>query len=215
MAAATLSTRLTPEQRLALSYAPSVSHAYFAGLFAFDRALGHAVAHGREPLAAQLRLAWWRDELAAGAPTAIDRRIGALVRRWPDERAPLLAMVDGWEELTAASPDWSACVRGRAAPFEALAAELACSPASISAVGSAAKLWLLLDLGEHLSDTAEQTAVRGLARAIVPSFARLPRSMRPLSVLAGLAQRALACDGPLLGDRFSPLYAMRLGIFGR
>lgn len=214
MTALTLATGLGHEQRLALAYAPRTGRTVFAGLFALDRLLGQAITKGREPLAAQLRLAWWREELAAASPATSDWRIAAVLEMWRHDRAPLLAMVDGWEELTAAHPDWSACVARRAFAFEALARDWGCEADRIPAVGSAARLWLLLDLGDHLTDEAEKAAVRGLAGAGAPP-GPLPRKMRPLAVLAGLAQHALTHDGPMLGHPFSPLVAIRLGIFGR
>ena len=204
---------LAPEQRLALSYARAGERTRFAGLFALDRELAQAVARGREPIAAQLRLAWWRDQLAGtGAPVA-DAGIGAVLAQWRDEPAPAIAMVDGWEMLLAEPPNLAACARGRAEPFTALAEGFGCSPPDVEATRRAAQRWALLDLAGHVSDTALGRKARELAAGL--ERGQLPRAMRPLAVLDGLARRALARGGPLLGDRLSPLVAIRLGIFGR
>lgn len=204
---------LAPEQRLALSYASGLTRARFANLFALDRQLAQAVAKGaREPIAAQLRLAWWREFLSADAPLAVFPHAVHLHADWRYDPGPVIAMVDGWEELLAEPPDLAACARGRAAPFVALAQALGCCPLDIEKTRRAAERWALIDLAGHVSDPALRTKALELAAGL--GAGRLPRAMRPLAVLDGLARRALARGGPLLGDRLSPLVAIRLGIFG-
>ena len=55
---------LPVERRLALAYAPANSRGLWLGLFALDARLGAVVQAAHEPLLAQIKLAWWRDELA-------------------------------------------------------------------------------------------------------------------------------------------------------
>jgi phytoene synthase len=76
-------------------------------------------------------------------------------------------------------------------------------------------LWALGDLAAHASDPAERSVAVQCAAA-VPHSGRLPRTMRPLAVLAALARRvAERGEGGLLGDRAAAMLAMRVGIFGR
>lgn len=200
-------------QRIAASYAPRRARAGFAALFALDARLSKALARGREPLAAQLRLAWWRDLLGDPEARGADPEVQAILSAL-DDRDAAVAMVDAWEELVAEDPDLTAFAAGRAAPFDALARMLGCTVRQCEAARLAAQRWALVDLAEHVSEPALRTAARGLAREM-SSGAHLPKVLRPLAVLDGLARRALARKAPLLGDRLSPLVAIRLGIFGR
>ena len=77
----------------------------------------------------------------------------------------------------------------------------------------AARVWTLATLAGQAPDAAESARMRAAAHLV--AHRPLPRALRPLAVLAGLSRRALAGDrAELLGDRFSPFAAMRLGIFG-
>lgn len=202
------------EQRIALSYAPKRARARFVAVFALDRRLSQALARGRAPLAAQLRLAWWRDLLTRPEQQAPDPAIAAIRAAWDDDPAAAVAMVDGWEELVAEEPDLAASARGRAAPFVALAGALGGAARDLRATRIAAERWALADLADHVSDPGLRARARALAERSEPGEP-LPAAMRPLTVLDGLARRALARGGPMLGDRLSPLVAIRLGILGR
>ena len=60
-----------PERRLALAYARRADRAALALLWALDERLGAIVAATHEEMLGTIRLAWWRDALAAleqGAP---------------------------------------------------------------------------------------------------------------------------------------------------
>src|SRR5690606_20839572 len=59
---------LRPAERLALAYAPARARTATLALMALDNRLGTIVRQMREPIAAQLRLAWWRDTLARPVP---------------------------------------------------------------------------------------------------------------------------------------------------
>lgn len=200
-------------QRIAASYAPGRARAAFAALFALDARLSQALARGREPLAAQLRLAWWRELLGERAPRSADEAVEAILAAL-DDRASAIAMVDAWEELVADKPDLAAFAKGRAAPFVALAESRGCSASQCEDVRIAAERWALVDLAEHVSVPELRKEAQAAAKRL-PLGGRLPATLRPMAVLDGLARRALARDAPLLGDRVSPLAAIRLGILGR
>ncbi|MCP5396728.1 MAG: hypothetical protein H6918_08350 [Sphingomonadaceae bacterium] len=210
-------------QRLALGYGAGAARAMFGVLFAFDARLSQLVAQANEPILAQIRLAWWRDEL--GKPVSQRARgdpiLDALGQHWTGAEAALQNLVSGWEELLAEPPlpDTSAMAfaDGRARAFAGLAGLLG-EQAAIGVAREAAQRWALVDLWGKLSTPEERELVAGLASQHVAhsSPVRLPRSMRPLAVLDGLARRAAKRGDPeMLGSRQAMLAVLRLGMFGR
>ena len=116
---------LPVEQRLALAYAPVVAQPLFAGLFALDTRLAGIVRTAREPMLAQLRLAWWRDRLGQGGGQA--EPVLAALAPLQGRDADLAALADGWEALLAERLDQAgveAFLAGRAAASAALAQAL-------------------------------------------------------------------------------------------
>lgn len=212
--ASTVAT-LPPVYRAALSYAQPAVRRFFAAIFVLDQSLARTIARASEPLAAQIRLAWWREELATPALSATPLS-AFIAANWPAPRGSLVQVVDAWEELLAETPDYEAVAAGRARPFEALAGQRKCDAAQSELIRLAAMRWALVDLAGHLSLPTESARAFDAARILPATGASLPRAFRPLAVLDGLSRRALKGGGRLLlGDRLSPLAAMRLGIFGR
>ncbi len=207
---------LPPPQRLALAYASARSRPSTLAVLALDTRLAQIVRARREPLVAQLRLAWWRDVL--GRPSSDWPRGEPLLeslRHWRDP-APLAALPSGWEALLAEDLDSPAIAEftdARAQAFAALAGELGtASPADAAA---AARIWALADLAANLSAGAERQRAVDAGRALGPP-PRLPASLRPLAVLAALGAAALARGGgDLLAGPRSALLALRVGLAGR
>lgn len=213
--------RLPDAQRFAMAYAAANSRDPFLVWMALDMRLAEIVRTIREPLLAQMRLAWWRDELnkspedrPKGEPLLA--MIGSV---WPEEAPALGALVDGWEELLVEPPLPARAAenfaKGRAAGFAAIARIIEV-PDSEEAGSLAAQRWALADLAAKTSNLDEKTeiVVTGLALGNEP--VRLPRAMRPLLVLDGLGRASLAAGGtPLMQGRRNLLAAMRLGLFGR
>jgi phytoene synthase len=54
---------LDPDRILALAYVLAKRRAAVGALWRLDAALGDALAGGREPLIARIKLAWWREAL--------------------------------------------------------------------------------------------------------------------------------------------------------
>ena len=196
---------LPVERRLALSYAPARSRLLWLGLFALDARLGTVVSEAREPMLAQIKLAWWREELSK--PLAA-RRTGepllALLEAWGDEAAGLAALIDGWEILLGdellSGADLAAALNARAAACLALAVRLGIGT---SGVEQAARGWAA-------ADSAPMSA--GPIARDWPQI-RLQREMRPLQVLYGLAARRRG-QIPLMPGPIAALAAVRLGLFG-
>jgi phytoene synthase len=206
-------------QRLALAYAPRRLREATLGLFALDAHLANLVRKAREPLLTQARLAWWRERLEEPA----ERRpkgdpLLDLLAGWKGREAGLIALIDGWEHLLAERLEDFAIAgfaEGRAAGFRSLAA-LAGEEGWQASAEQAGRRWALADLATHLGDVRERERALDAARANGGRRIDLPRTLRPLTVLDGLARRSLARGGaPLAEGALAGLTALRVGIVGR
>src|SRR5690606_3777043 len=147
---------LPASQRLALAYAPARARPATLALLALDARLAGILRGRREPLAAQLRLAWWRETLARppeewphGEPSLDGRRGGR-------DPSGLAALPGGWEALLGEDLPPRAIaefVGGRAKAFACLAREL--GVATPDDAGEAARLWAVADLAANISVGAE------------------------------------------------------------
>ena len=204
--------------RLALSYAPARVRALTLGLLVLDGRLAGIVRGTREPLLGQVRLAWWRDRLCEKpAAWPEGEPLLALLLLWGAETGALSALVDGWEGLLGDPPlPGDALERfadGRASAFGGLARLLGADPGEAM---RAARGWALVDLSGKLGDADERSAARALAEQQDWRRVHLPRRLRPLAVLHGLARRAMVRgDGELLAGGTAGLVALRLGLLGR
>lgn len=201
--------------RLALA-SSGQNRAQWLTFFALDARVGGYVLGAQEPLLAQMRIAWWRDELAK-APAARpqgDQLLDAI----GSETRGLRELLDGWEALLAEAPlgkdGLEPFVSGRASAVRGLAHRLGVTESE--AAGAAARIWALADLAYRLPEEEDRRAALAMAEGAADNPNALARPLRPLAVLAGLSRRALARGGaPLVGDRSSPFVALRLGLFGR
>lgn len=207
---------LPPPQRLALTYASARTRNAALGLLALDTRMAAILRGRREPIAVQMRLAWWRETLAAPpAEWPGGEPVLGLLREWRGASG-LAALAEGWEALLAddLTPAVIAeFVAGRGQAFACLAREL--GVLAVDDARAAGEIWALADLAAHISDGAEkQTVVQyGLGRLPPP---RLSASLRPLAVLAGLGATALERGGaPLLDGPRAMFRALRIGLSGR
>lgn len=198
--------------RLALSYAPASAREPVLALMALDLRLAGIVRSSHEPMLAQLRLAWWREQLGSdGSAWPEGEPLLAALRSWDGRHGELLPLVDGWEGMTGPAPlpasvfEQLAEARGRG--FAAIARdEAALRPG---------RNWALVDLAFRLSNAEERKAAFDLARAQDWSRPRLPRALRPLAVLHAMAARSLRRGAQI--DRMTPgdfAVAMRVGLLG-
>lgn len=208
---------LGPVNRLALAYAPQSTRLPLLALLMLDMRLAGIVRNSREPMLAQLRLAWWREQLSGdtsrwpeGEPLLV------ALRSWDGAHSALIPLVEGWEAMTGTAPlpeeAFLKLADARGAAFAALADD-------DRVVDDATRLgrnWALADISGRLSHPDEQAMVMALAKAQDWRSARLPKRLRPLVVLHGLAARSLR-DGSNGGrvSLFSLLAAIRMGLLGR
>ncbi|SRR5690606_37645310 len=209
-------SELPAAQRLATTYAPARSRPLIVPLLELDARLAAILRGRREPLATQLRLAWWRDTLRRPADDwpGGEPLLDAL-RTWRNP-APLAELVDGWEALLAerlTAREIAEFVGGRGRAFAALAEELGVE--AVDKAAEAARIWALADLAANLSDGAERALVVDYGRGL-GSPPRLSASLRPLAVLAALGAAALERGGgDLLAGPGSVFLALRTGLTGR
>jgi phytoene synthase len=215
MAGEALLDSLPAVQRVALAYALPSSREAWLGLLALDTRLAQLVRETREPMLGQIRLAWWRERLAeAPAKRPKGEPLLALLG---EDSVRLLPLIDAWEAMLGAAPLPRATIAGFAEGRAQALAGLATALGHPVATGDTARLgrsWALADLGLRLSHPEEREHAAALIAGECHHHRRLPRALRPLVVLHGLAVRDLrrGNDEAGMGALFATL---RLGIFGR
>ena len=203
---------ISPDRRLALGYAPAAARSLFLGLYALDAKLAGIVRSAREPVLAQLKLAWWRDQL--GKPVSarpLGEPVLAALALWGESGGALAALVDGWELLLGdeypARAQLTEFAEGRGTACAALAGLLAADPEAARRAGYG---WALGDLGLMLGASEP---LRQLAAEADWRRPHLARGLRPLLIHQGLARhstsRNFAHPGPV-----ALVLAMRLGLLG-
>jgi phytoene synthase len=188
-------TALDPDRTLALAYVPSRRREALGALWRLDAALGAVLAGGREPAIAQIKLAWWREALARldSAPAPAEPVLQSLEQHvLPLGVAgnELAALEEGWAVLLTADAlaedELQAYGAGRGAAMFGLSARLLGREPDAGQL-RAGEGWALADLARH-SGEPDAGAAMAAAR---DKFAgtRWPRPLRPLGMLAVLAQR--------------------------
>ncbi|NCP10970.1 MAG: hypothetical protein GW859_03260 [Sphingomonadales bacterium] len=200
-----------------VAMAPVRARPALTALAAFDALLADLArrADAAEIILAQLRLAWWRDEIAAidivrARPDPLLAQLAEMRSELP---APLLlALVDAWEHMLLAEPfDLAAARRfaqGRGNAFFALAS---CAlTGDESGAPPSGEAWGLCDLALNLADAA-------LAERLFAATCDLPapgKAARPLYALDHWARRVAARRGARIAWR-EQAAILRIGLFGR
>jgi phytoene synthase len=187
-----------PERALILTYAPPAGRAALAALLALDDALATLLRTTREPAIGQIRLAWWRERLAALGHEQVPAEPvlqGIAASGVPG--GSLTGIVDGWEVLIEEQLDRDALERfaeGRGALFVAAGAAMGSVGDPLATAGQG---WALADLARHLGDADEIAQARAMAGPLLAEAirARWSREGRALGAMAHLARRDLALDG--------------------
>ncbi|WP_128892659.1 squalene/phytoene synthase family protein [Erythrobacter sp. HKB08] len=207
--------------RLALTHAPLSQRPAAHALFALDSRLGQFVSQASEPLVAQLRISWWREQLAKPADQRPkgDEVLDALSHHWPEVEGEMTALVDGWERLLAEPPLPEDAAEEFVGARAGIFALLASKAGQASLAGKALKMgrtWAAADLIARTSDDGERGFLLEKFGGLASDRHALPRSLRHLTILGELARRSLARGGsPLIETRSDYLLVMRLGMFGR
>jgi phytoene synthase len=184
-----------PEVAFALGSAPEAARPGLHALWAVDEALGKVLATGREPMVSRIRLAWWREALERldREPPPKEPVLQGVASHLLKARiagAELAVMEEAWLAILGDEPieqealDLYAARRGGLL-FTFGARLLGGSPDRINEAGEA---WALVDLARHSTETHDINAALSASRQRrLPS--RWPRPLRPLGMLAVLADR--------------------------
>lgn len=205
-------------ERLALAYAPARARQATLALFALDTRLAGLLRHSREPMLAQLRLAWWRENLdSSGEEWPTGEPLLAALRSWEGKHQALIPLVDGWEALTGPAPlaaeALETMVAGRGDAFAALARVLD-ADRHVEEARQLGRQWAIADLAMRLSNAQERATVLAM-RSAGGTRPRVSRALRPLLVLQALAERRLEKGSEAaVQSPAALLTAMRLGLLG-
>lgn len=214
-----------PELALAIVHAPARHRAALDALFGLDRQFGATLAQAREPMAAALRLAWWREALARLDTALPDAAAPPLLKALADAVMPygiagqaLAALADPWEILLDPDPlstgDLADYARGRAWLF-VLAGKVLGAGDVLPRTGGEG--WALADVARRLRDPAHAETARKLARErLEAALARpWPRAARPLGILVMLARADLTRATRIVGGPRRQLAMLRFALLGR
>lgn len=197
---------LPPHWRLALAYAPAATRDRWLTLLALDVRLGSIVRGAREPMLAQMKLAWWRDRLAQqAAEWPKGEPLLAALACWQDGHGVLAGLVDGWEALLGEAP------LGEAALL-ALAEGRVAAVAALGGDAVMARGWALADVAAHLGHPDERAVLERLIAEHDWRGRRVPRAQRPLAILHGIARHGRG--DPVKMQKIPLFTLMRLGLFG-
>lgn len=187
-------TPLDPDRTLALAYVPARRREAVAALWRLDAALGAVIAAGRERLISQIKLAWWRDALAKldreRAPAEpVLQAVAAHVLPAGVTGAELAEMEQAWAVLLSEhaleSDEFELYAQRGRLLFRHSATLL--GGGSDEGIEQGGEAWALADLARHSGEpdaSAALAAARGRG-----AERRWPSALRPLGMLAALAQR--------------------------
>jgi 15-cis-phytoene synthase len=172
---------LRPPENLAVFYAPKRLQSQFRLILAFDNRLADVVLKSREPMIAQLKLAWWNDVINRPRESrATGERILSALADPVNQgcEVPMSTLIEAWEML-AAEADWTdACLANFAAlRSAAIFGQYAKWVQATDEVNDIGKKWALADLSER---TGRQWTNPSTTSDSMPSDAVL----RPLTILA-------------------------------
>jgi phytoene synthase len=175
------------------------------------------VATTSEPALGAIRLAWWRErleELDSGKPAPGEPRLSAIVRQLIGRGISgkeLSQLEDAWLPLLEPFP-WGEPqaeglrLRGRLL-FGIGARLLGGEREDAEAAGA---FWSLVDGAAHCSDALSREFLLREARAALAELPpKLPREMRPLTVLTALAAHDVLRSGRLLRVRVALAHRLR------
>jgi 15-cis-phytoene synthase len=179
------------DEQLALAYAPPKLRVAFKALLQFDAALGQAFKATSTIGLTQIRLAWWRDQLAVeGAHDPLAAMLKLLINSYNISPTMFEAMIDGWavllDDLPYSDAQLTDYALGRGGGLFAIAAQMAC----VQGDKQAGAGWALVDFARHCSHPETANRAMGLARQYLGDNApaKLSRRIRTFAILAHFAK---------------------------
>ena len=208
---------LDHDRKVALEQLPRDVRPVFAALWNLDLAFADVVSTSSDPRLGAIRLAWWRerleelDEESAGPAEPRLRAVAQELLPRGISGRQLSELEDAWLPLLEPFPWGEAQARGLALRgrilFQIGAQLLGCAADEAERAGA---FWSLADGAQHCSDpSSRDLLVRRAGEALGAIGGRLPRRLRPLTVIAALAAVDLLRDGGGLA-RLSVAFRHRL-----
>lgn len=180
---------VSPLVTLASSYGDAQMRSWCHALFAFDAQIAGIVLQAREPMLARIRLQWWHDVIgknAAERPSAnpVLAALLPLEAQGLDLQRALGPVIRGWEaalELDDAEAieDFASGRGALMSAFHPLATDV--DRDDLDRVGRAWALWDMVRF--HRRTSALDAAMTHIDAAALAGT-RLPRKLRPISVIA-------------------------------
>lgn len=187
---------LSTEQELALAFCGRRFREPLSLLLQFDRSLGRAIQQQSAPIAGQIRLAWWRDEVAALEMAPRSNPVLAAFASFIGDQAlgkeALAQIVDAWEILLGdgdlSDEGLMDYARARGGSMFRLAADVSQAGARMG-LEEAGTLWALVDFARHCADPVLAKRAFELGPAFLGSARQLPGHLRSFAILAYFAER--------------------------
>ena len=201
---------LDRDRLLALSYVSARHRPAIEALWRLDAALGQAIAGGREPMVSRIKLAWWREAVERldrepPPPEPVLHAVALHLVPAGVSGAELAAVEEGWAVLLTPGPlttdELAAYALARGERLFRIAARVLGGGAFDPGRGGEA--WALVDLARHCASPGERGAALGAARERVDPR-RWPKPLRPLGMLAALAERDAEPGRPQWEEQGSP-----------
>ena len=203
-----------------MAYCPQPARPATLALLALDARLALLARRSGEPMLSQIRFAWWRETLAAEPGSwPLGEPLLAALRSWEGHRPALVELVEAWDEMTAPAPlaqqTLIRLAQARSECFAALCMVIGIPHASLVAA-SRARAWAAADIAARLTLAEEKRRAGALLHDQDWQTGGLPRLLRPLAVLHGLAARDVGRgESAREGGLLAALAALRLGLLGR
>jgi phytoene synthase len=206
---------LDRDRILALSYVNGRVRPALEALWRLDAALAAVLSSGRDPLLSQIKLAWWRDALEAldSAPPPAEPALEAVARHVLPRGisgAELAGMERGWTLLLTPDPltpeELGTYASARGGLLFTYSARLLGSDGERVEAGGEA--WALINLARHSGSEVDAEAAIAAARS--RPLGRWPTRLRPLGMLAALAQRDTEPERPRWEEQGAPGRMLRM-----
>ena len=187
---------LPAELELAVLFTPVGHRRALSSYLALDLRLGQIVAKTREPMLGQMRLAWWRENLAKPASERPkgDEVLDAIGVHWPGKEQDLAAAVDAWETMLTSKKLTSSEIKrfasGRTKPLGRFLPGQDCG--AQDRLATAASLWAIADAASRVSDAQERSALVKAGLSGNRGGGQLPRVCRAYCLVFSLDWRSPA-----------------------
>lgn len=213
-------TSLSLDNPVLLAMMPIAARPAISAIWGFDRAMAAIVARARgsEAILAQLRLAWWRDEIGELSVHRArpDPLLWALANRVPEEcHSGLATVVDAWEALLLAEhfgvAEAIAHATRRGAALWALSAAILDGDDVGTTRNGQGDGWAATDIATNIEDKDIREALFEYTARAARVARAAPRALRALD---GWSLRIAARRGKPAPLR-DQLYLLRIGLIGR